>query len=742
MEIKSSLLNSEDFKYVKQSIIDISARDNQEKFRVDLIEYINDSSYDENDQFFYESLEDVRFLDPKGEYKDSVAFTDPYKIIYLNAPKPSVVKNMKQWDFVYDHECLHQLWETFAVEDRIKEKDGDCDHFLLNIASDCVINEYLTKNRKKESPTGLISADYLKTEYGVEYNHKEDTQYSLYFKLKTAINENKSLQNKMKNDSVIQNSVDKIDPKEVRQSSTPPSPPLPPVDKPSDEYKKGWSDGIKDVLSKKVDPLTYTPKSPKGDYDKGYNDVIKTIKKGLTDGIDLGGSSGGADDSGLEQIPWNLPPQNSNSSGSNSSNDKNNQNNKGQNSQDSKDNKDQNTDNQTPSADAKSSADAAKDASNNAAKNAENAKKAAKSAEQKKAAEKAEKAAKEAEAAAKEAEAAAKAAADAEAKGDAKAAKEAAERAEEAFKKADNAANKAAEANEEAGGDPVDSSSDSKSDSNSKNSKPGTESGDDIRIKEKIKLKREKLIKGYTQQISGELGVFLNKCKSSVKCEKSGLAVNTHKGVASWDDKLTMRVNSYVKNRIFQKKRLFKKTYRKVKRGSGFIEYGEPIMPGKRIRDDKLTINVAFYIDRSGSMSGNPINNVFKTAYSIANDLKKKFGREEVVDKVSFKMCAFDYNMHELKWGETMGASGGTMDLQDIFKYIEDKSKNYLINIIITDGQFNVNKSEVNNFLKKLDGLFIFVTNTAQAEVESISKENSKNASYILADSNFDINKK
>ncbi len=149
MEIKSSLLNSNEFKFVKQSLVNISEIDNKAKERVRIIEYINDTSDDSGDMFFYDMLEFTRFLKPNSKH---IAYTTPDCLIYLNAPG-KVGPEPKKWDFIYDHECLHQLWETFKVEDKIKEEKGSCDHKVLNWASDCVINDYLKFYRKKPYPT-------------------------------------------------------------------------------------------------------------------------------------------------------------------------------------------------------------------------------------------------------------------------------------------------------------------------------------------------------------------------------------------------------------------------------------------------------------------------------------------------------------------------------------------------------------------------------------------------------------
>ena len=67
------------------------------------------------------------------------------------------------------------------------EKYGKYNHILLNIASDCVINEYLI-NEKKLPPisNGLITAKSLKDAYNVDYKPREDTQFTLYEKLLAA----------------------------------------------------------------------------------------------------------------------------------------------------------------------------------------------------------------------------------------------------------------------------------------------------------------------------------------------------------------------------------------------------------------------------------------------------------------------------------------------------------------------------------------------------------------------------
>lgn len=147
MEIKSTLLNDEEFKWVKNSILNADSVDGEGSFRVKLIEYINDTADNDDDKYFFDMLPFTRFLEPGSEH---IAYTDEAKRIFLNAPCQHIGKNFKQWDFIFDHECLHQLWDTFGVRDRLVADGYEYNHQVLNIASDCVINDYLSHYRKKE----------------------------------------------------------------------------------------------------------------------------------------------------------------------------------------------------------------------------------------------------------------------------------------------------------------------------------------------------------------------------------------------------------------------------------------------------------------------------------------------------------------------------------------------------------------------------------------------------------------
>ena len=768
MEIKSSLLNSKALKLLKDSLIAASEVDGKENFRVRLIEYIDDTADNEDDEFFYEMLEFCRFLKPDPE---TTAYTTPDHIIYLNAPGVFGEK-IREWDFVYCHECLHQLWETFEVADQIQKNGVKYDHDILNVASDCVINDYLAAIRKKTAPPQGITPEYLKKTFDVDYDRKVDTQYTLYLKLLEHIDE-------LKKDQVCQKAFDgKIKPKSVTKQQGPPPPPPPPGGKPSKEYIDGWTYAIQDVLDKKVDPLD-DQRQPKNtsvkDYDKGYEDCIKTIKKGLEDGVTLrdgGSDDNGNNDGGLPQIPWDIDNDNQNQGGDPGSD---------------SDKSDKQSDKDLDVNGAQKSADDAKDAADKAQQNADSGKGSQKDADAAKdAAKKAQDAADRAKDAANkgdkegEAEAAqdAKDAADKakELSGEGKDGDNTAEAAQQAANEAKKIANNAqqradsgeisqgvADAIKEAAKEAQDAADRAKSAAERGNKSAeakavkeakdaaaralllSLESDDTNEMTEEekaqIKAKAESVIKKYKEKISGAFGDFVKKCKNSVKCDPNGLANNTKKGKGAWNKQMDVAINAYVKKNLDKKRRQFEQTYKRVKRGSGIVKMGAPIIPGKRIKDDKMPINIAYYIDRSGSMSG-CIDQVFEAAFKISEALKQRFKKDKLVKSTDFRTFVFNDHMTEIKFGQKTYASGGTMSFDGILKFISKNTKNVLINIIITDAGFDVNESEVKNFLKKdVDGLVIFITNANNDQVKMIANENEFKTKliYILADANFDI---
>lgn len=629
MEIKSELFEDKYFAPLKNNIINISQIDDKQNFRVRLIEYINDTADNNDDLFFYEMLEFVRFLKPDT---DSIAYTTPDKLIYLNAPGKEVGEQMRVWDFIYCHECLHQLWDTFAVGDKIKKEGIEYNHYLLNIASDCVINDYLKVLRKKTMFEKGVSPEYLENKYGVTYDRTKDNQYSLYKKL---LEKKKEIENDQQ---------------------------------------------MQDMMN-----------------DAGHNDKGEQQRNGQ------GGQDGQNGQDGQAQ------------QGNDSGNGNNEQ-------------KDLTADDAQKSADAakKSAAIAQKEA------NSPNADKEAQTH-----ADKAKDAAKRAQDAADKAK---ECADKGDKKGENKAAKEAAAAAEEAKREATRA-----------GGIDIE---DMKNNSDNKSSNNGDDQGDadsdkqgngkgtdntEIEVNlDEIRKRASQVIDKYKNKISGPLGEYLKQCKEAKNLTEGNIKLKVQSGGSqSWNQTMESMINTFVKQKVANKKRLMVSSYRRVKRGSGPVESGQPILPGKIIKKDALSLNAAFYIDRSGSMEQN-IKRVFDACYKIAEALKKRFGKEQLIKNIDFKVFAFNLEMTEIKFGNRISASGGTMDFDKILNFIDKNTDNYLINIIITDAGFSVNKTEVDKLLKTIDGMCVFVSNVEEPTIKKIAKDSSK-LFYVLADNNFDI---
>lgn len=430
-----------------QSIVSID--DEHSDDRAFLVDMMDTWSSDDHDTFFNDMLCAINFIassDPQ-----EIAYTDINKIISLNYPGDKAVvpfddDRFMRWYFIYCHECLHQLWDTFEVGDKIKQEGITYNHMLLNIASDVIINDflaYINKAHKKEPLLGW-NPKVLKNEFGIDYDRKVDTQFTLYMKLLEVAPE--------KIEKAKEKYGGEIEPKEVRKSNrkTPPNDGdggFPPQ-KHSDEYKKGYSDAIKDVVSKKVDPLTKKPLPNNSEYNKGYNDAIAEIKQGLEDGIEISDDPNASNRSGntdLPDIPWKMPKSKSKSNNSSSSNNSNNNNN-----DDKEGSSGSNSKSASNSSDsAQDSANKAKQAASEAQDKADNASGAEKKKLQKEA-DKKKKLADKAQSEADKAKEAAEKAKEAEENGDEKGAEKA---MKDAQKAADNAQNAAGEAMDKSASD-------------------------------------------------------------------------------------------------------------------------------------------------------------------------------------------------------------------------------------------------------------------------------------------------
>ena len=567
MEITSSLLNDKYFTNIKNSLIAVSEKDNKADFRVHLIEYINDTADNNDDMFFFDMVEFVRFLNPSDS---RIAFTTPDHLIYLNSPG-KVGEKVRVWDFIFCHECLHQLWETFGVAEEIKNNNIEYNHTLLNIASDCVINDFLQRIKNKTPFEDGIFPETLETKFGVIYDPSEDTQFTLYLKLLEAYKTKKDEMDKFARDKDI--------------------------DGQDGEY---------------------------GDNNNGGNGG-----NGESDDNKDGGPTGkdGGDKSGKRK------------------------------SQGKSDNNDDDNEGQGKSDD--------KDDDNEGQEQG----------------------------------------------------------------KSDNNKN-----------DSNKNSESSKPGSGGKQGQGSTGKNDltvtDIDLS-KSRKRAENVLNKYKDKIAGSIGQFCNKCKLSKQLKRPSLGINVKKGSTTWNQQLNTCVNKYVRQRVASKKRKYEKTYRRVKRGTGYIEFGQPIEPGRRVKQDKMVINAAFYVDRSGSMTYR-IDNVFTAIFDIADGLNKSFRREKVVEKTEYRTFVFNTKMAEIPWGKKVEAFGNTMGFEEILENIVEQTDNFMINIIVTDGQFNIQMAKVKEFLKKIQGIVIVVANTSIPKIEQEAKHNLQ-LFFIQADTEFKL---
>ena len=172
-----NIIDIPELKFVKSTLSNLNS-DKDREFCTKLINYIDSSSSTNDDEFFYDMMIAIRFIDEPGV----IAYTKEDKRIYLSAPG-RIGDKLLPWDFTYDHECLHQLWESFGVAEKIKKKGIKYDHELFNIASDVVINDYLRDIRGKTPPDGIYFPEDIEKQFGVVYDRRKDTQFTLYQKL-------------------------------------------------------------------------------------------------------------------------------------------------------------------------------------------------------------------------------------------------------------------------------------------------------------------------------------------------------------------------------------------------------------------------------------------------------------------------------------------------------------------------------------------------------------------------------
>ena len=79
------------------------------------------------------------------------------------------------------------------------------------------------------------------------------------------------------------------------------------------------------------------------------------------------------------------------------------------------------------------------------------------------------------------------------------------------------------------------------------------------------------------------------------------------------------------------------------------------------------------------------------------------------------------------------------MSMSDLLKSIKRYTNNYLINVVITDGYFNINDSEVKKFIEDVNGIVVYIVNRDFPEMEKLAKQLNTKLFFIKADSAFKI---
>ena len=574
----------DEFRYTKTSLLYAAEADGDLDKRVKIFDYIDDENNEGT--FYYDMLEFFRFLDPSDPATQGhIAYTTPDHLLYFNAPNEYITnpRELAQWDFVYCHECLHQIWDTFAVGEKIKKDGLEYNHRLLNIAADCIINDFLRRIEKKVPFENGIFPETIEEQFGgIKYNPKKDTQYSLYVKLQKWLKDNN----------------EDID-KKINQD---------------ENFKKA---------------VEQSEKHEQGDGQSGDNQ---------------GQQGGGQGQSGDGQSGDNQ--------GGNQNGDQQGQSGDGQQGQ-SGDGQQGNGQSGNQDGDAKTGSGQGQQG-------------------------------------------------DSEGEG---------QGGQGGAGKGNGALGDAKEIS----------------------------AAEQAAIREKAR----KVINKYKDAMSGNLGDFIKKCKSSVKGESQGIDVGARQGSHSnWNKTLTTNILSYVSQRV-RTRTQYESSWRRISRRQNTVKPGDLLMKGKKRKKDQIKVNIAFYIDCSGSMSS-CIDNVFDSAIAIGEALKKNFGREAAssngaISEFDFKTFLFNDSIHPIEWGKRYGASGGTLPFDGIVDYIKKNTNDYLINVIITDAEFDIKRDVVMGMLNEVYGLIQFVTNSSNKTIESMAMGSKGKLQYIEADPNFSI---
>lgn len=699
------------------------------------------------DDYFYDLVKALRYVN-MGE--DHVAWTDKECKIFLNATKGARIgQSDEKWLFIFEHECLHQIWDTFNVGDEITREKGSYNHELLNIASDCVINDYIHNVMKQDYPTdGLITPEYIKDKYGVEYDRKADDQKSLYYKLEPIVD-------KLLRDPKIRKVLDEdapvvnIPPSNAGGSS---QPKRAQYDETTQDWKNGHekaiyeanrilkdcyakagaNDGDVDKVVKALEDAAKKIEKLKGkssqytfetfmslfqhlrtsimeaagpDYqtfeqgwEKGIEDALKGIENaiGQLTGIGGGGQGGGGAQT-IHEPDFNeteeelyLPklPGTGGGQGDDKKDKKDSQGGgQGDDKNDKKDKKD-----------GKGSGDGKKDKvempnekqlGNDPAK----ANKPGQSGN---------------------------------------------------IPKKKKVGGQRGQQGQRGDGFGEWEGNDSYSGGKAGKEIPGLaelqeELNSDPRTPKQI-------VEEYARRgLGGNAKGFFDKCKSSAKGPGFVAFSPKAKERGKWAKEFMTNATSMMRSKITQMERIWKQTYSRPNRRAGLAREGMPIKRGKMELKQGVTITLKFYIDVSGSMGQSSVNRCFEMVWAVCDKIKEQ--HKNNVHIKDFECIAYPFTEvlePPVKYGKAARCHGGNMDFDELLNCMKDKSELAMLNVIITDAQWPINPTQSSNVIRNdISGNLIMITNsTSQGDIDELHEiENRcKNFKVILSDDQWNIN--
>lgn len=680
------LLTDKYFTLLTKSIVDLIGKDDLTDDRGYLTDFIDRCSDEDGDDFYYDMLRCLKYImDEK-----SVAYTTPDKQICLHYPSTDMVPQdnlrFQRWYFIYCHECLHQLWDTFGVEEEIRKKYGSCDHNLLNIASDCVINDFLDTidTSHKKRPVDGIFPEVIEKDFGIKYDRKVDTQFTLYEKLKPISDK---IKEKYK-EELEKNAEQHPGGQQGGQNGGKSGGKSGETQGGNSNREQSPEDTIDEAISN-ADKITEDAKNAaKIAKESGDTEAAATAKAAAEEAEDnaeiakkelnrakqaLNDGDGQSLEDALRKATDAL--------------------NKAQKAKEEAekaagiDNKDKDTDKDTePGTDKK---DGEKTGDGDGDKSGEKSSKDGDGQSEKSGDN------------------------DGQNGGNSDKKNDNASKLRDLLDKLKNAGNNNANNNK------------NKKDGDSQNGASTNQAGgDDSSIEdyepllEEVKRWAEKTCEKHAKSLNPKLRTFLEKCKVSKELKSNGLMMDASKGSRAWNKKVEIICRQYVRQKL-QTIKQFKRSYKKFRRGEGQftdrdLQAGRIIFPGRKELKDKAGFDICSYIDVSGSMA-HCIKHVFTANYSIIEYVIKQLGSEPMIDKMKIKprTFVFDTKMWEVKYGESTHTYGSTYEFDKLLADIHKNGSNALINLIITDAGFqSIDNDKSADIIKEMDSLFIIVTNT------------------------------